>query len=105
MGDKFERIKHATIINRSAVVSAFNTLKDEHDTETADALMQIAEAVAESSNQAAAVLFDQFSEELQKQDRNKTALRQFWDGLVSVLPSIATLTDAVAKIVRVFGGS
>lgn len=103
-GDKFENIKNATIINRSFVVDAFNSVKEQLDDETADALVTIAEAVEQSGNPAAGALFDQFNQEIAKPASDKGKLKQFWDGLVAVLPSVATLTSAVAKIAGLFAG-
>lgn len=105
MGDKFENIKNATIVNRSFVVDAFNATKEQIDKETADALVTIAEAVEQSGNTAAGTLFDSFNQELAKLNHDKGKLKQFWDGLVSVLPSIATLTNAVEKIGSLFAGA
>lgn len=104
MGDKFENIKNATIVNRSFVVDAFNSVNEQLDEETADALVTIAEAVEQSGNLAAGALFDQFSQELAKPENDKGKLHQFWDGLIAVLPSVATLTNAVAKIGGLFVG-
>jgi hypothetical protein len=102
MGDKFERIQNATIINRSTVIDAFNAVKNDLDPETADVLLQIAEMVERSENQAAASLFDGFNEELTKKNQDNCKLRQYWDGLVAVLPAIATLGESISKIVRIF---
>jgi hypothetical protein len=104
MGDKFDRIQNATIINKSTVVNAFNAVQERLDSKTAEALLQVAELIEKSKNPAAASLFDNFNKELVESSQDKTKLKQYWDGLVAVLPSVATLGDAAAKIARLFLG-
>jgi len=102
MGDKFDNIKNATIINRSLVQNAFNKTAERQDEETANALVEIAEAVEQSQNAAAAVLLDKFMTEVSNDKPDKSSLRQCWDGLVAVLPAVANLTLASAKIAELF---
>ena len=102
MGDKFENIKNATIINRSTVIDAFKAIKEKHGEGTADALASVAEEVENSGNQAAGTLFDSFNNELCETNPDKSKLKQYWNGLISVLPSVAQLADAAAKIGSLF---
>lgn len=102
MGDSFKDIKDSTIINRSKVVNAFNTIGNEIDEETKMALVELANLVTQSSNAAAGAVFNEFSDELAKPDRSKNKLSQLWDGLTSVLPDVAKLGAAVAKITAIF---
>jgi len=102
MGDKFENIQNATIINRSLVVEAFNTVKEGLDEATANALVKIAEAVEKSGNHAAGAMFNEFSTEMAKPTRDKGKLRQYWEGLLAILPNLATLAEAAGKVAELF---
>jgi hypothetical protein len=102
MGDKFENISNATIINRSLVQNAFNKVRDE--VETANALKRVADEVERSGNTEAAENFNAFSEELQKPEPKKSLLRSFWGGVTLALPSILQMTDIVAKISKLYTG-
>jgi hypothetical protein len=51
---------------------------------------------------AAIALFNNFNQELNKQQHDKSTLKGIWDGIVKVLPSIATISEAVAKITTLF---
>jgi hypothetical protein len=98
MGDKFENIQNATIINRSHVENAFNTARETLGADVADAIVQLAEAVERSQNAAAGAIFDQFTGELEHPEPNRSKLRQFWDGLVALVPDITALTGVAETI-------
>ncbi|MEO1802478.1 MAG: hypothetical protein AAFR62_19010 [Cyanobacteria bacterium J06629_2] len=102
MGDKFEKISQSTIINRSLVENAFNQTKEQIDEDAANALIEIANEVEKSQNAAAGALLNSFMEEFKAQQSDKSKLRQYWNGLVGILPSLATLASASAKIVPLF---
>ena len=102
MGDKYENITNSTIINRSSLENAFNQIKEQVDEETANALIEVAEIVGQSNNPAAGVLLTSFTEEVKSKEPGKSKLSQYWNGLVSVLPSVATLSTACAKIIPLF---
>jgi hypothetical protein len=44
-------------------------------------------------------LFDKFNEELNKTQPDKSKLRDFWDGMVDILPSLATFAGVISKII------
>jgi len=102
MGDHFENIKNATIVNRSTVESSFNALKDTKDRESAEALLRVAEKVEASKNPAAGMIFDHFSQGVSKPDPDKTTMKGYWDSLVKLVPDIASMGASVAKIVSLF---
>lgn len=102
MGDKFENVRNATIVNRSFVQNAFNKVKREYDEETAQALKEIAEEIEKSKNTEAAENFNSFNEELQKPEPKKSILRTLWAGVTTALPSMLQMTDIVAKISKLF---
>ena len=102
MGDKFENIQNSTVINRSIVSDAIKTIEASQGADVAKALETIAKAVEDSKSVAAGALFESFSRELQKKEPDKSALREFWEGLTKLVPSIATLAGAAAKIATLF---
>ena len=102
MGDKFENINHAIIVNRSRVDQAFNRYKAAGDDDVASALKQIAEHVNQSGNVAAAAVFDQFTSAINEQQTDKSKIRQCWDGLVAILPSVSSVAGAAATIAKLF---
>ncbi|MFD4553579.1 hypothetical protein ACFWP5_04535 [Streptomyces sp. NPDC058469] len=102
VGDKFENISHATIINRSTVDRAFNRYMDAGDSDVAVALNAIAEQVNQSGNHAAAALFDQFTSAVNEEAPDKSKARQYWDGLVAILPSVGSIAGATSVIASLF---
>ena len=102
MGDSFENINNATIINRSIVDSSFNKVKKEHGDNVAQALVQIAEFIDQSGDINAAILFDKFNEELNKPDTEKSTLEKLWGGIERILPTILTIPGVVAKLTPIF---
>jgi len=104
MGDKFENIHHATIVNRSVVQNAFNKVKAEYDEETAAALKIVADEIERSKDRDAAENFNSFNEELQRPEPKKSVLRTLWTGVTIALPSILQMTDVVTNISKLFRG-
>jgi len=102
MGDKYGNIINSTVINRSSLENAFNQIKEQVDEETANALIEVAEIVGQSNNPAAGVLLTSFTEEVKSKEPDKSKLSQYWNGLVTLLPSVATLSTACAKIIPLF---
>lgn len=100
MGDRFENIHNATIINRSLVEKSFNKIKSDYDEETANALKKVVAEIEKSGNKEAAENFDTFNEELQKPEPKKFVLRALWGGVTGALPSILQMTDVVTKILK-----
>ena len=96
---------HGNFVNKSHLVNSLNSsVNNGLDEETKQLLLEIAKKIEESQNIAAASLFNSFNEELAKPkpEQNKSKLRQFWDGLVKVLPDIANIGKSVAGIVALF---
>lgn len=102
MGDIFENIHNATIINKALVENSFNKVKTEQDEETGKALVKAAEFIEKSKDPAAGTLFNNFTEELNKPQPDKSRLKSFWSGIQNALPSIASISESVAKIVSLF---
>jgi hypothetical protein len=102
MGDEFRDIRNATIINKSLVENSFNKVKREHDEEISKALVEVAKFIEKSGDPVSGALFDKFNEELNKPQPDKSRLKSFWSGIQNALPSIASISDSVAKIVSLF---
>ena len=102
-GDTFKDIgPGATIINRSKLQNAMNTVAGTGNPDVAEALKEVAEAINSSGNSAAAENFDAFTEELQRSQPRKSLLKSLWNGVVEALPTIVNLAAATAKIVALF---
>lgn len=103
VGDKFDNIQNATIINRSLLKNTFDKTKKEMDDDTVNALLKIANEVERSKNVEATVLLKKIIEELKAQQPDKLKLRQCWEGLITLFPNVATLTALGTKIADLFG--
>lgn len=97
MGDKFENISNSTIINKSNLKHALN--KNKSDKEFAQILDKIRQLVERSDNKEAAEAFNDFTEELSKEEPKKSKLKSFWDSLTTFLPNILSMTDITGKII------
>jgi len=65
--------------------------------------MQIAEFIEESGNKEAGELFDSFNNEIKEPEPKKSMLKSLWGGIEKALPAITTLSEAVVKVVTIFG--
>jgi hypothetical protein len=92
----------ATIINRSNLVNALNSVATGDRDEVKEALERIASVVKESKNEDAVEHFNDLTEELAKPEPKKTRLRSFWDSLAKTLPQIAEMGATTAKIISLF---
>jgi hypothetical protein len=99
MGDVFSEIHNSNIINKSLVENSFNKVKGEHDEETGKVFAEVAKIIGKSGKASAGALFDKFNEELNKTQPEKSKLRDFWDGMVDILPSLATFAGVISKII------
>jgi hypothetical protein len=95
-------IHDSTIINRSSVMDSYNKLAQRHDESYAKALLELAEVVVKSKDPAANAVFDEFSKESTKDQGDKGKLKRYWDSLVSLVPDVAKLGEAAAKIAGLF---
>lgn len=102
MGDVFKNIQNATIINKAVVIESFYKVKKEHDEDVAKALLQIGDFIEKSGNESAGVLFDVFNGELNKTQPDKSYLKKIWKGIEKTLPTIATISEVIAKIAPLF---
>lgn len=103
MGDYFNNISNATIVNKSVVQNAFNKVKEAIDEETAAALAHLAEHVEKSGSNEAGEVFNAFTEELQKPEPKKSLLKSFWTGLNTLLPTVSTIAGIAEKVVKMIG--
>jgi hypothetical protein len=102
MGDNFENIVDATIINKASVQNAFNKVRNQNNEETGNALMKIANEIEKSQDPTAGVLFDYFTEELNKPQPDKERLKSFWRGIENALPTVRSITEVTSKIKPLF---
>lgn len=102
MGNIFKNNQNLTIINESIVENSFNKIIKEYDEEVAFALLQIAEFIEKSKNKPAGILFDQFNKEVHETHPDKSTLKEIWEGIENTLPSIATISEVVAKLSPLF---
>lgn len=99
-GDIFQNIQNSTIVSKSSLENALNTLKT--DDETNKALVKIAEIISNSGNHAAGVLYTTFTDELTRSPRDKPRLKGIWDGIVAILPAVTSVANIASKIVPLF---
>jgi len=97
MGDVFQGISNSTIISRSIVENAFNRLQESGDTEAAALMLKIGNTVSASESVAAGAVYSQMAQEVAKPEQDKSVIKDCWDGLVKILPSLAELSAAVIK--------
>lgn len=101
MGDSFENVVDATIVNKASVQNAFNK-ENEKDEETGNALMKVANEIEKSKNPTAGVLFEHFKEELNKPQPDKERLKSFWKGIENAIPTVRSMTEVTSKIISLF---
>jgi hypothetical protein len=101
-GDMFENITDSTISSKSIVQNSFNKVVMKYGEETKNALDEVSKFIGESKDPAAIALFNNFCQELNKPQCEKSTLKGIWDGIVKVLPSIANKSSAVTKITTLF---
>ena len=65
------------IINRSNVLNAFNKVQEEYDKGTSEALVKVAQLIEKSGDPAAGILFNSFTEKLNKPEPDKSKLKSF----------------------------
>jgi len=97
MGDVFQDISNSTIVSRSKVEGAFNRLQDSGQGEGAKLLVEIGKHISDANNAAAGAVYGQMTEELSKPTHDKGIIKSYWDGLVAILPSLASLSAEVIK--------
>jgi hypothetical protein len=102
MGHYFANITNSTIVNDAVVIDAFKRLEAAHDPEVAQALLRVADAVAASGSRVAGEVFDRFAEAVLEPNRDRSKLRELWDGLVAVIPDAAVVTEAASTIAKLF---
>ena len=103
MGDVFANVSNSMIATRGARIErAVNNVSPTVAPEVADALKAIGEQIAKANDSAAVSDFESLTRELTEPKLDKSRLRARWDALVSVLPGILSLTEAVAEITALF---
>lgn len=103
VGDTFSNISNSNIVNRSLVSNSLNALEKDGKTEEAEALRALAEEVEKSGNKEAGEYLDSFNEELSRDEPRKSILKAMWDGLVAVLPYVASTATIATGIGNLIG--
>ena len=98
MGDKYSDIHNSTIINRSTLNNALNSVEAKFGKETADALNLISTHLENNPSEIGKDLFNSFNAEFAREKPNKNILRTLWDGFLEHLPDTAKITAAIATI-------
>jgi hypothetical protein len=98
MGDVFQNIQNSSIVNKSSLENAFNKLSPS-DKETRDAFVKVAEFINKSGDPAAGALFTNIADELNKPTPEKSRLKNLWSAIEKVLPTVASITNDMAKII------
>lgn len=80
------------------VENSFNKVKNNYGDDVSKALVKIAESIEESGDPAAGALFDNFNQELNKPQPEKSKLKKIWEGIVKILPSVASIAGAIAPL-------
>jgi hypothetical protein len=100
VGDTFNNVTNSTIINRSVVSDVLNNARMLAGLETADVIGKAAELINASGSRAAGELFEQFKDELGKPAPRKSILSATWDGIVKIVPAIASIAGAAAAMAK-----
>lgn len=103
VGDVYANITNSVIAGRRArIEGTVNNVSPTIAPDVADALRVIGEQVAKADDTDAVSDFESLTRELAKPEPDKSRLRARWEALISIVPGIITLTDAVAKIKGLF---
>jgi hypothetical protein len=97
MGDIYQDISNSTIVSRSKVEGAFNRLQDGGQGESARLLVEIGKRVSDAGNPAAGGVYNQMADEISKPMHDTSIIKSCWDGLVAILPPLASLSAEVIK--------
>jgi hypothetical protein len=92
----------STVINRSNVVNAFNRLGAESGPETKAALSKVSETIEKSGNKPAGLIFEQLVNDLGNEKRDRSTLQEYWKTITQLVPDVAKMADAVAKVTALF---
>jgi hypothetical protein len=92
-------------INKSHLVNSLNSAAANGMSEDfKKELLEIAKKIEESQNAVAATVLDKMNEELAKPqpEQNKSKIKQFWDGLVKIMPDVTTIGKTIASVIALF---
>jgi hypothetical protein len=101
-GDRIIAREGSTVINRSNVVNAFNRLGADATPETRAAINSVLEAIEKSGDKSAGVIFEKLLDDLGNKNHDRSTLQGYWKTIVQLVPAVATMADAAAKITALF---
>lgn len=100
MGDKIE-INNSNVNDftfKSSVKDSFNKNSDNSNENITNVIKEIGKIVEASGKNEAVELFKAFTEEMNKTQPSKPALKSFWNSLEGILPILST-TASIAKTI------
>ena len=98
MGDIFSNISNSNVTSKSKVENAFNALQSSGSEDAANLIVAIGDLVAKSNDVAAGAVYAKLTDEVAKPVPDKGIIKSCWDGLVAILPSVASLGDTASKV-------
>lgn len=98
MSTVFKNISGSTIINESLVQDSFNSLHQQGNAEAAELIVDIGNLIATSNDVIASTVYEKLVQEVKKPEPSKSVLKSCWDGIVAIVPPVASLADAAAKV-------
>ena len=103
MGDKIE-INNSNVNNltfKSNVKDSFNKNSDNSNENITNVIKEIAKIVEASGKNEAVELFKAFTEEMNKTQPSKPALKNFWNSLKGILPILSTTASIAETIMEI----
>ena len=103
MGDKIE-INNSNVNNltfKSNVKDSFNKNSDNSNENITNVIKEIAKIVEASGKNEAVELFKAFTEEMNKTQPSKSALKNFWNSLKGILPILSTTASIAETIMEI----
>jgi len=104
MGDKFENITGSTILNRSKVKDAFNTLSGSAEPELELALREMVTVVEKWENPDAADLAEEFIDGVANK-KSQPVLQALWSAVKSASPVVGSLAGVAGVLGKFLGVS
>lgn len=99
VGDTFKHIgAGAVVVNRSTLQNALNRVENDHGPDVAQAVRELADAVARTGNPDAVDNLNGLTEELERPDPRKNRLKTWLDAIVSALPGVTQVAEAAARL-------
>lgn len=96
---------NGNFVNKSQLINSLNAITSNGMSEEfRQEMLQIAKKIEEDQNELAATVLNTLNEELAKpkEQQDKSKIRKFWDGLVKIMPDVATIGKTIASVIALF---